>query len=174
MRPLRRGTFIVSTIVTSAFLGFGIAQLSAAPESPKQFRVVAASVTLTPAVMQSPTLAPTLTPVPTFAPAPTLAPAPTSTPASTLTPVPTSMPEPTLTPVPPAPAPSEPTPVVQQAAQEVNLRVQPGIDNTLIRIIPHGTQVVLLGETVSLPDGSVWAKVRVGQSEGWINRRFLR
>ncbi len=219
---LRRGTILVTTIVTSAFLGFGIAQQSAAPTSMQEagFVVVPRLLTPTqaPSAMPAPTLAPspTLTPEPTLAPAPTLTPESALTPSPTLTPEPTLAPDPTLTPEPtlapdptltpeptlapdptltpeptlapapeltlaptltPAPepvAPTNPAPTVLQTTQTANLRAQPGIGGAFIRTITDGTQVELIGETAALPDGGVWAKVRVNETEGWINSRFLR
>ncbi|PLS78852.1 MAG: hypothetical protein CYG59_16315 [Chloroflexi bacterium] len=93
---------------------------------------------------------------------------PTFTPVSVITLAPT------LTPAPESVATSVPAPAVLQTTQTANLRAQPGIEGAVIRIVTDGTRVELIGESAALPDGGVWAKVRVDQTEGWINSRYLR
>ncbi len=63
-------------------------------------------------------------------------------------------------------------------ADNVNLRVQPDERSRVLHTLPRNTQVLLLGEYQTEPDGDTWAKVRVASGpmasqEGWILYRYL-
>jgi len=55
----------------------------------------------------------------------------------------------------------------------LNLRSSPGADQSIVTVLPNGTQVELLGESQNV-DGSVWIKVSANGYTGWVNQKYLR
>lgn len=64
------------------------------------------------------------------------------------------------------------------AADNLNMREQPGIEFQATYILPRGTQVQLLGESQYSFDGDVWLRVRVetleGPRDGWVSQRYIQ
>jgi hypothetical protein len=83
------------------------------------------------------------------------------------------VPRPTVGVASPAPAPTAPPLLTKQvASDELNLRAGPGTDQQVLATLRRGEQVILLGETQAI-DGRTWARVRVGNLEGWVSQEFL-
>lgn len=61
---------------------------------------------------------------------------------------------------------------VQRVNRDLNLRSGPGIDYSIVRVLPQGTVVSVLNQTQEV-EGSMWMKVRVEEVEGWVNHKFL-
>ena len=63
------------------------------------------------------------------------------------------------------------------AADNLNMREQPGSGAQVGYILPRGTNVALLGESYQEFDGDVWLKVRVetfeGPYVGWVNQQYV-
>lgn len=78
------------------------------------------------------------------------------------------------TPVVTATVEATPIPDMLQLIQIANLRQAPGVQQPVLLTIQKGAEVIVFGETRSLPDGSVWVNVRSGQIAGWMNRLVLR
>lgn len=176
MHWIRRTAFILAVITISVLFGSGLAALMGNPSTP----ALAGSFRVPPTLTSTPFIVPTVTPrraTPTATPRPprpTNAPARTQTPTATATLAPTSLPTLTATPAPtPLPALTQ-TPTVLQLTIGANLRSGPGTTQPILRVVPLGTAVLLLEESQTLEDGSLWVKVRVEETEGWMNRRLLR
>jgi eukaryotic-like serine/threonine-protein kinase len=58
----------------------------------------------------------------------------------------------------------------------LNLRPEPGTNNTPLAELPNGTRLALIEGPVALDDGSQWVRVRSEADglEGWVNLEFLK
>ena len=63
--------------------------------------------------------------------------------------------------------------VVGHVTADLKLHTKPGINEPTIIVLKTGTEVILLGDTVSTPDGVTWVKVQAGQQEGWCSAKFV-
>ncbi|MBA3946199.1 MAG: amidase [Herpetosiphonaceae bacterium] len=54
----------------------------------------------------------------------------------------------------------------------LHVRANPGADQAVVAVLPHGASVTLLNES-QVVDGSTWVKVQAGSTVGWVNQRFL-
>ncbi|MFN8634123.1 MAG: SH3 domain-containing protein [Chloroflexota bacterium] len=146
--------------------------------------------------LATPTVAPSPTPPPTPSSAAvstatsTSATPPTPTTAVTGTPLPTGTPAPSGTPSTPstqAPGDSdepeegdEPTPAPERvevygtAPQGANLRAQPGRNGSVLRSIPDGAQLTVVGEDRDV-DGTTWRNVQTEDGvTGWLAVEVIR
>jgi hypothetical protein len=56
---------------------------------------------------------------------------------------------------------------------DLNLHEGPGTNYKLITVLPKGTEVMLRGTVMTLPDGSQWGWIQAGANIGWLNLKFL-
>jgi hypothetical protein len=77
---------------------------------------------------------------------------------------------------PAAPPAQVPTPETLRtalvAADTLNVRAGPGLDNPVVILVQRGDQLVLLGAEQSVGE-SVWVHVRIGETEGWVNKSYI-
>jgi hypothetical protein len=59
------------------------------------------------------------------------------------------------------------------ASEGLNLREGPGRHTSVVRVLPRGTRVNVLEEG-QVVDGTVWVRVSVGWSDGWVSQRHLQ
>jgi SH3 domain-containing protein len=57
--------------------------------------------------------------------------------------------------------------------KDLNLRSGAGKQYSRLMTIPRNTEVIVLGETQYV-ENELWVKVRVGSTEGWVHKSFLR
>jgi hypothetical protein len=139
---------LITLFLVTSFAGAGIA-----------VRAQLAIPTYTPTASLTPTLTPTSTPTltPTITPSPTLT--PTQTPSPTLTP--------TNTPVPPTPTPTPVFAVINVVGFDgARIRTEP-LGNTLT-ILPNGTVVEVLPDTITLDVVAWWHVVLPDGRDGWV------
>lgn len=145
---------LIALLLAVSFAGAGIA-----------VRAQLAIPTYTPTPTFTPTLTPTASPTltPTITPTPTLT--PTETPSPTLTP--------TNTPVPPTPTPTPVFAVVNVPGYDgARVREEP-LGNT-ITILPNGTVVEVLPDTITLDVVAWWHILLPDGREGWIVSALLQ
>ena len=101
----------------------------------------------------------------------------TPTPAATATPTPG--PGASLAPGPSEPEAAEPTPeperveVYGTGTQGANLRAQPGLRSTVLRSVPDGSQLTIVGEN-EVADGVTWRHVQDESGTGWLALEVVR
>lgn len=65
------------------------------------------------------------------------------------------------------------TPSYRITTDILNMRTAPGMVAPIITTLANGTRVELLNEQQEL-DGQSWVRVRAGDQDGWVDRRYLR
>ena len=171
MRPLHRNLVIVVTIMLAGFVGFGIARLSAGPSLIDSGTINIPASALTPTAGTNGVIANQSAVLGATDPEPTAV-----LPATSDAPAPSVQAPPAASPVEAIPPTAEPatSPVTFQIRELTNLRAEPGPDAPILKVLTAGNEILILGETQTAPDGGVWAKVRFGEQEGWLNNRLLR
>jgi len=56
---------------------------------------------------------------------------------------------------------------------ELNVRVRPGANEPILTTLNQGMKVQVFNE-ISEVEGSVWVKICIDNSAGWVNGRFLK